>query len=71
LAVLWGFAAARAILTIPRLRVEGKGDVPQPLAPQAVGSLGEPVQAAGLADLNDLADPRRLYSPRLGLRFDK
>ena len=59
-----GFAAAGAILAIPRLRVEGEGGVSVVCASGGY-PLVVPIQAAGLGDLNDLADLRRLHSPGL------
>ena len=64
LAVPRGFAATGAILASPHLRVEGKGGV-SVVCGSGGYPLVVPIQAAGLADLNDLADLRRLYSPVL------
>ncbi len=53
-----------AILAIPRLHTEGERGVPGPRS-SGGRSLVVPVETAGLADLNDLADLRRLHSPGL------
>jgi hypothetical protein len=52
------------MLAIPRLRVEGEGGVSVACASGGY-PLVVPIQAAGLGDLNGLADLRRLYSPGL------
>ncbi|MHC4966661.1 MAG: hypothetical protein ACYTGE_17360, partial [Planctomycetota bacterium] len=53
-----------AILAIPRLDTEVERGVPGPRF-SGGRSLVVPVETAGLADLNDLADLRRLHSPGL------
>ena len=53
-----------AILAILRLDTEGERGVSSPRS-SGSRSLVVPVETAGLADLNDLADLRRLHSPGL------
>ena len=64
LAVPRGFPAAGAIFASPHLRVEGNGDV-SVVCGSGGYPLVVPIQAAGPAVLNDLADLRRLYGPVL------
>ena len=59
-----GFDVRGASLAILRRRSEREPEVPD-LGVSGSQALVVPVQTAGLADLNDLADLRRLYSPGL------
>jgi hypothetical protein len=64
-ASLCGLAVVGPIPAIPRLRVEGKGDVSQPFALQAATRSQCRQQAAGFAYLNQLADLRGLGGQEL------